>query len=111
MHDQRALARVEQQVFSAPGYLADTQATQFVPDRGVSASAARISYRGAGDAMSLDVGEMPRRMTSTSGNSGMRFRPAIHIGEAGKQAPHLLAHLLLRFHHMMAPLARRSAAK
>ena len=30
MHDQRALTRVEQQVFSAPRYLADTQATQFL---------------------------------------------------------------------------------
>jgi hypothetical protein len=73
MNDQRAVVEFEQQVFAAPAHAAHSLAAHLSGQIGRKWPAQPGGARdNAGHRVALDVGAMPRRVTSTSGNSGMR---------------------------------------
>ena len=82
MDDQRgAVVQLDQQVFGAARHLAHAAASQALSQLGVDWPAqARLAQHRAGEGVAGEQGATPRRVVSTSGNSGMFKRPWLKLG-------------------------------
>jgi hypothetical protein len=92
VHDQRAMVEMDQQVLAAPPGAADhapgQQGMQALRKRPAQAG---VTQHDAADGAPFQMGATPRRVTSTSGNSGMGWRSGKGGRASGKL--HMIMHL------------------